>query len=106
MEPPERIEVTGSEGLVLTWADGTVTHATATALRRSCPCADCRTERESRPKLRLTALGPEPSIAGAGLVGDYGLGITFGPDGHRTGIFTWELLAEVSVPADTSGTST
>lgn len=92
MEPPDRIEVDSKSRIILTWADGVTVDVTAAELRRRCPCADCRTERESRPRLRLTALGPAPTVEGAHLVGDYGLGITFGPDGHRTGIFTWEML--------------
>jgi DUF971 family protein len=73
-------------------------------LRRSCPCADCRTERENPPKIRLTVIGSEPTIEGAHLVGDYGLGVTFGPEGHRTGIFTWQLLRSLPGRADSGGT--
>lgn len=35
-------------------------------------------------------------------MGAYGLKLVFGPDGHRTGIFTWSQLWEL---ADRPGTS-
>jgi DUF971 family protein len=35
-------------------------------------------------------------IAEARIVGDYALGITFSPDGHGTGIFTYDLLRSLS----------
>jgi DUF971 family protein len=92
VQPPERIEIDAKTRIVLTWSEGVVADLSAARLRAVCPCADCRTERDNRPRLHLTVLGPEPSIESAHLVGDYGLGISFGPDGHRTGIFTWDLL--------------
>lgn len=98
VQPPERIEIDAKSRIVLTWPEGIVTDLSAGKLRVMCPCADCRTERENRPRLHLTVLGPEPTIESAHLVGDYGLGVSFGPDGHRTGIFTWELLYSAGQP--------
>lgn len=104
MEAPERVEVESANVVRLSWPDGAVTELSAAQLRDRCPCADCRTARETPPpRLRLTVLGSEPSVVDAHLVGDYGLGVTFGPDGHRTGIFTWEMLRSAAV--DSSDTS-
>ena len=48
-------------------------------------------------------------IDGAHLVGSYALGLTFAPDGHRTGIFPFDLIASLGGayddPADQEGPS-
>lgn len=75
----------------LTWTSGDVHEFSAQTLRNACACADCLRERERRT-LRLTVVGAEPTIDDARLVGDYGISFSFGPDGHRTGIFRWDQL--------------
>jgi ATP-binding protein involved in chromosome partitioning len=82
MEAPVRIEVDrGVLGVV--WEDGTTNTITAQELRAACPCAGCR-ETSTAPA--------EATIETAHVVGDYALGVVFGPDGHATGIFTYDLL--------------
>lgn len=90
MDVPEKIELKDGTQLTLTWEDGTVNTFTAQELRSSCACADCRSAAEQRPSaLRLVAL---TSITDVKLVGSYGVNFTFAPDGHRTGIFTFDQL--------------
>ena len=110
MEVPELVEVVDGETLQLTGSDGSSNRLAAAMLRRSCSCADCLAERDRRT-LRLTVVGAEPTIEGARLVGDYGISLVFGPDGHRTGIFRWDHLAKLAArgvtdSADRSDTST
>ena len=86
---PVAIDVDRRVGVRLTWEDGSVTAVDLATLRGRCPCAECRSLRE-----RGAFVAPEPSalrLADAETVGGYGLGVTWG-DGHRTGIYSWELL--------------
>ena len=85
MEAPLRVEVNpGSVALV--WDDGATTEIAAPRLRAACPCAGCRDGADH----------PEAAtIEGAHVVGDYALGITFGPDRHATGIFPYDLLRDL-----------
>ena len=86
---PSAIDVDRRAGLRLTWEDGSATTIDLETLRRCCPCAECRTRRE-----RGEVVGPAASalrVADAETVGGYGLGVTWA-DGHRTGIYSWELL--------------
>jgi DUF971 family protein len=85
MEAPIRIEVERSV-LQMAWEDGTQDLIPAAALRAACPCAGCRE----------TLTAPEgTTIESAHVVGDYALGVVFGPDGHATGIFPYDLLREL-----------
>jgi DUF971 family protein len=92
VEVPERIEVTGGEYVRLTWPDGTASVLTAAGLRASCPCAACG-EPGAAARLAADVAGSAWRIVTAELVGDYALGLTFEPDGHATGIYTFEVLA-------------
>ena len=96
MEVPARIEVEDGARVVLTWGDGTSQTLSARELRASCPCAGCR-DPAGAERVRLLLGGPVPvTIDDAGLVGDYALGFVFGPDAHRTGIFSFEYLKTLS----------
>jgi len=86
---PAAVDVDRRVGLRMTWDDGSVTTIDLDTLRQRCPCAECRSRRD-----RGEPVAPGASalrIADAETVGGYGLGVTWG-DGHRTGIYSWELL--------------
>ena len=109
MEVPELVEIVERAAVKITWADGTEDLLDADTLRNACSCADCLAPRE-RPSLRLTVISSGATIENARLVGDYGVSLVFGPDGHRTGIFRWDHLARlagrpVTDSADRSDTS-
>jgi DUF971 family protein len=89
MESPVRIEVEPS-ALEIAWPDGSSERLLAAELRRSCPCAGCGTRPAPHPE--------DASITTARLVGDYAIAITFGPDGHATGIFPFDLLRTIGAP--------
>lgn len=70
----------------LVWDDGATTTITALRLRAACPCAGCRDGAEHADRA---------TIEDARVVGDYALGVTFGPDHHATGIFPYDLLRDL-----------
>ncbi|HBH52797.1 MAG TPA: DUF971 domain-containing protein [Planctomycetaceae bacterium] len=99
---PSRLVGT-ADGLTLEWPDGQRGTVTWKTLRDRCPCAVCRVARaettplpdlpvlslaEARP-LRATAMNP---------VGNYAYQVDFN-DGHRSGIFPFDLLRQLSVPS-------
>ncbi len=92
MEVPARIEVEGGERVALTWPDGAHQELTARVLRAACPCATCR-DPAGAERAKLTLGGPVPvTITDAKLVGDYAINFVFAPDGHHTGIFSFDYL--------------
>lgn len=87
--------------LHLTWADGAAGVLDARTLRRNCPCATCREQREDSNPLRvLPVTSAEPvRMTGASLVGNYALKIVWS-DGHDTGIFDFRYLRNLTDSAD------
>lgn len=75
--------------LEISWDDATTQRLDSALLRRSCPCADCKSLRQKG--------GNEPAaVTPAGivdirLVGAYAAQIIFS-DGHDRGIFPWVYL--------------
>ncbi|MBQ5940644.1 DUF971 domain-containing protein [Massilia sp. AB1] len=87
---PEAIDNHAGQGvLALRWADGRTVRWTHADLRVACPCAECRARRragqavEAAAELRIAAIEP---------VGAYALNLAFA-DGHRRGIYPFEMLA-------------
>lgn len=89
--------------LSIEWSDGRVDRIPWANLRKQCPCATCRVERAEPPRppalfnilkpeeaapLRATAMHP---------IGNYAYQIDFS-DGHKTGIFSLELLRQLGQP--------
>lgn len=91
---PASITVIGNE-LVVVWDDGHEAYYNGERLRRDCPCAYCAGEadlfgRVAKPAYRpLTPAALE--LAGATLVGNYGIQMNFA-DGHGYGIWTFPKL--------------
>lgn len=88
---PEAIENHALRGVLeLSWADGTSRSWTHAALRAACPCAECRARRragllvEADEQVRIAAIEP---------VGAYALNLGF-TDGHKRGIYPFEMLGE------------
>lgn len=78
--------------MTITFADGHVADIGLTELRKGCPCATCRSQRE-----RGEASWPRPDspadlrITDAQFHGAYALQITWN-DGHRTGLYPFDSL--------------
>ena len=87
------------------WGDGERSEYSLGELRRVCPCASCRTERESREANPLKILKFDPTslrVTHAQLVGRYAIQFTWS-DGHNTGIFDFRFLRSLAKPTETSG---
>ena len=77
--------------MLLVWDNGTEQRFTARELRAACPCAAC-SEPDGAQRVAVLLTGPiEVEIGDAELVG-YGINLTFRPEGHRTGIFSYDYL--------------
>lgn len=91
---PVGLHVEGGERLVIEWSDGARQSLRWATLRRNCPCAGCRTERERPPPLfpilKLAEAAP-PRPRAIEPVGRYAYQFLW-HDGHDSGIYTFELL--------------
>lgn len=80
--------------LIVEWKDGSQSDYSLDELRRYCPCATCRTEREKREDNPLVILKSDPTgvrVTHAQFVGTYAIQF-FWSDGHNTGIFDFRYL--------------
>ncbi len=81
--------------LIIRWADGHTSVLEGVTLRRNCPCARCRQERQSQEgnplRVLSSAAAVEPTLTGAELMGHYALKLVWS-DGHDTGIFEFRYL--------------
>ncbi len=95
---PLNLDLDRSRELRIRWSDGKTCVYPLTLLRKACPCASCRAERErtvARSSLPVVPGGAEQAtmaqVAAAELVGQYALRLTW-QDGHSTGIYDFALL--------------
>jgi len=88
----------GEQRLLVEWNDGTHSEYSLDELRRRCPCASCRTEREEKNANPLKILKFDPTdvrVESADLVGNYAIKFRWS-DGHDTGIFEFRALRALS----------
>ncbi|MGB0715170.1 MAG: gamma-butyrobetaine hydroxylase-like domain-containing protein [Phycisphaerae bacterium] len=86
------------QSLVIDWRDGVSSRFALPLLRRHCPCATCRTERDKAPSNPFSILKSDPStihVTNAQLVGHYALQL-FWSDGHQTGIYEFRFLRQLA----------
>ncbi len=100
---PSSMRLADAGALEITWDDGQASRLMPGILRKACPCATCREKHsaaEKKPNL-LPVLKMEETkplaIAGMRPVGNYAYNVQFS-DGHRSGLFTIELLDKLSTP--------
>lgn len=103
MEPVD-YDVEPARGtLTLKWSDGRTTVHSMADLRRICPCANCRQERDKmKSNLGLRVLSGPTTLQQAVIlkvhpVGRYALRFDWN-DQHSTGIYSYEFLIEHSQP--------
>lgn len=80
--------------LIVEWMDGKRSEFSLDELRRQCPCATCRSEREQANTNPLRILKADPTgvrVDHAELVGSYAIQFHWS-DGHNMGIFDFRLL--------------
>ncbi|MFM1847752.1 MAG: hypothetical protein RL417_1226 [Pseudomonadota bacterium] len=109
---PTEIKRLQSTGIAITWSDGSHGEISSDTLRRHCPCASCREMRgdtsHSKPlttpakpakprglAIVESSLAEETALKEIWAVGQYALGMSWG-DGHATGIYTFDLLKDLS----------
>lgn len=80
------------------WSDGTRTQVEARRLRQYCPCAECVEEWSGKRTFDVETIPQGMKVLSAEAVGNYALSFTFG-DSHRTGIFQWSYLKDLSTAA-------
>src|ERR1700744_2812933 len=95
---PANLHLKKTEALEITWADNHHSVLPLRFLRKHCPCARRRGERDllgrtMLPIVQRTYDGPITAKR-AELVGNYAMRIDFS-DGHSTGIYTFEFLREL-----------
>ena len=98
---PTGLSRDGDAAIEITWSDGATSRWTVAELRKSCPCASCRDQRQTetqttdKPPLGLPVLSPAEAqplrIESMRPVGSYAYSIAFS-DGHSSGIFTFQML--------------
>ncbi|MBX3396141.1 MAG: DUF971 domain-containing protein [Phycisphaerae bacterium] len=96
---PVDLRLDRRDGLTVVWGDGRTSTYSLVFLRKVCPCASCRTARETPgPKgsplsLNILPAGIEKAteFRNAGLVGKYAIQIDWA-DGHNTGIYDFRYL--------------
>src|SRR5262245_14543371 len=94
---PLSIQREGEDRLVIEWNDGHRCVYTWAYLRKNCPCAGCREEREKPPD-PFRILKPNELVPLAPVkmerVGRYAYKIVWS-DGHDTGLYTLEHLRQL-----------
>ncbi len=81
--------------LAATWLDNRQAQWDVVALRRQCPCAECVDETSGARKLVPEQIAESVRPLVIRSVGRYAMAIEFS-DGHRTGIYTYDLLRKLS----------
>jgi DUF971 family protein len=100
---PTALRLADNNSLLIEWSDGQRRRYSFGQLRKHCPCATCRAERDedARPPNSLPILSAPSSgpvrVDGMKPVGTYAYSIEFS-DGHNTGIYTFELLRQLGEP--------
>jgi DUF971 family protein len=96
MLTPRRVAIdTEAQTVTIEWADAPPSVLGFDALRRACPCVNCRERREAETSFPT---GPWTDVQ-AETVGGYGLRLDW-DDGHNDGIFTWQRLHAMGNEAD------
>lgn len=91
-EPPSAIRAIQSERVLdLAWEDGVEFQIPYRHLRANCPCATCRDEWTGERLLDPKTIREDLQLEGMEGIGHYAVRLVWN-DGHRSGIFTWEML--------------
>lgn len=97
MASPTPVEVgrSGKHDVLVRWNDGRDTVFPARFLRLACPCASCIEEMTGRQILKDSDVAEDVHPLTIQPIGRYAIQVNWS-DGHRTGIYTWEKLDELS----------
>ena len=94
--PPTHLRARKMERVLeVEWPDGLTAQIPFQLLRLRCPCAACVDEVTGERILDPSSIPGDIAPASLGFSGNYALKITWS-DGHSTGLYTWDLLAEIA----------
>src|SRR5262249_45269279 len=94
--PPTKIRAHRETGrLELEWAGSPPVGVPFPLVRARCPCASCVDENTGIRLLDPATIPPDIQPTGMSFTGNYALKIAWS-DGHSTGLYTWDLLAELA----------
>ncbi|MSR56794.1 MAG: DUF971 domain-containing protein [Planctomycetaceae bacterium] len=94
--PPSRIRAhRQAGGLELEWPGAPPVEVPFHTVRARCPCASCVDEFTGARILDPTTIPSEIAPISMSFTGNYALKIVW-TDGHSTGLYTWDLLAELA----------
>ncbi len=94
---PLSIEQISDQVIAVKWDDGKESILFADKLRKDCPCATCKDNKEEKSNNPFKILKSNPntvSFLSWEYVGNYALRFGFS-DNHSTGIYTYDLLTEI-----------
>ena len=95
-EQPTAIKAFRDQGVLeITWPRLGVRRIAFKTLRASCPCAGCVDELTGGRILNVDAIPANIAPDRLEMSGNYALKIDWN-DGHSTGLYTWQRLAELS----------
>ena len=97
---PTRIE-RGDNSLTIQWKDASQSELSYRLLRERCPCAHCDAIRSGKDPFHILPTAvffQKLSLVDIQRVGRYAVRLVWS-DGHRTGIYTFEFLRELSEAA-------
>ncbi len=95
-EQPTAIKAFRDQGLLeITWPSLGVRRIAFKTLRANCPCAGCVDELTGVRTLNVAAIPANIAPARIELCGNYALKVEWN-DGHSTGLYTWQRLAEIA----------
>jgi DUF971 family protein len=95
-EQPIAIKAFREQGVLeITWPQLGVRRISFKTLRANCPCAGCVDEVTGIRTLNVDAIPATIAPTRLEMSGNYALKIDWN-DGHSTGLYTWQRLAEIS----------
>lgn len=92
--PAEVAPTEDGSQLRIRWKDGHVSEYPPRFLRLKCPCAGCVEEMSGRPLLDPDTVPDDVHPLGIRYVGRYALQFDWS-DGHRTGIYPFDMLRKL-----------
>jgi DUF971 family protein len=94
--PPTAIRARKATGMLeLQWPDTPAVDVPFRSIRARCPCASCIDEITGERLLDPATIPADIAPVGMSYSGNYALKIAWS-DGHSTGLYTWDLLAELA----------
>ncbi len=92
---PIKINVNKLDNLNILWSNNQNTSIKLVNLRKNCPCAECKAERDNQSKSYIPIYSDNDlTIKSIEIVGNYAIKIVWGDD-HDTGIYIFDYLFSI-----------